>query len=238
MAVAFNGTTDYIDMGPATAVDFANNAPMSFMTWVNFSSLANTQTFVSYGFDGSNTGYQFQQGGGLLFAGSFINPNTHGTTWNPTTWGTSQWHHCYGEYTGNPGTQTWSIYIDGVFIVSTVDAVGPVNIGGRTFAVGAIDIGSGTFVQFFAGCLADVAVLNGPLTPTEISNLGQGLIRPSAGLSQALLGYWTLDTAAATQPDLSGNGNTGSAVGGAITNTCGTSPPYGGLSPPIGTIWM
>lgn len=237
MAVSFNGTTSVIDMGNGGVLNLANNAPISFMTWVNFSSLAGTQAFLAKGFDGTNTAYQFQQSTTpSLFAGSFnSSTGTHGTTWNPSTWSTSQWHHAYAEYTGNPGTQTWSIYIDGVFIVSTVDATGPINIGGRSFTLGAVDnSGFGSYIQFFAGCMADTVVFNGPLTPTEISQLGTGLIRPPSVASQTMLGYWALDTALTTQPDLSGNNNNGTAT---ATTTCANSPPYATVIP-VGTMWM
>ena len=74
----------------------------------------------------------------------------------------------------------------------TSDTVGPINNAAR-FAVSAVD-NVGAFVQFFAGCVADPAVFNGPLTGTEITNLGNGSLRPNTGMSQTLLGYWPLDT--------------------------------------------
>ena len=74
--------------------------------------------------------------------------------------------------------------------------------------------------------MADAALFNGPLTGTEITNLANGTLRPNTGMSKTLLGYWKMDAAAATQTDFSIFGNTGTAVAGAITNTCGTSPPY------------
>jgi len=225
MAASFNGSSDVYDMGVGPNLLLGNT--IALVCWVNFSVLNVTQTFVAGGFTGSTTAYQFQSAAGTpptLFWGSFDGA-PHGPTWN-STWSTGQWHHVYGHYTG-PGTTTWSLYIDGVFAQSSFDATGIQ--AGRHFTAGAVD-NVGTAVQFLNGCLADVALFNGPLTLPEISGLGTGTLRPNGVASQPLLGYWPMDVGGATTPDNSVNGNIGATgvLAGSTTNpgTCGTSPPY------------
>jgi len=226
MAVNFNGSGDIIVNGASTgSTNISNNAPLAMSCWVNFSSLTGTQTFLNKGFDGTNTAYQFQSVSGTpntLFWGSFVNPTTHGPTWSPSTLATGTWYNIYGEYTGNPGSTIWNLYVANSLVATSTDATGPV-VASQVFAAGGIiTSGSPTGTQFFAGCMADAALYAAPLSGTERANLANGTLRPNTSMSQSLLLYWKMDVAG-NQTDLSGNGNTGTATG---TTTCGTSPPF------------
>jgi hypothetical protein len=225
-ARSFDGATQYVNAGNNTPLNIANNAPMALCCWINFATLAGTQTFIGKGFDGSTTAYMFQQGGGILSFGSFSSSTLNGTLWNPSTWGTGQWHHCYGDYTGSGGTpaSTWRIYIDGGFVISTFNTIGPIN-NGRSFVMGGVDTSSSGVIQLLTGCMADAALFNGPLTTLEIGGLGSGSIRPTSSMSQTLLGYWPLSGTPSPEPDNSpGSPNPGTVVG-TNPSVCGTGPP-------------
>jgi Concanavalin A-like lectin/glucanases superfamily len=219
MAVSFNGTSDAYAMG--NVENIASKAPMSLMCWVNFPAFPQgPQTFLSKGFNGTLTAYQFQQVTGLNIVWSSFNGSSPGTTWN-ISWGNANaWHHIYGDYDG----AHWHFYSDGVLVATTTDAIVGPQLTSNQFVIGAIDV-NGTIGQFSALCMADAAVFNGPLTSTEITNLANGTLRPSAGMSQTLLGYWPLNVGGATTPDMSGNGNNGTAVTSSPT-TCATGPVF------------
>jgi hypothetical protein len=219
MAASFNGTSDAYDAGNVLGTSL--NQPIAVVCWVNFASLAGTQTFFDKGFNGSNTPWQLQSVAGspaTLFWGSFDGA-THGITWN-STWSISAWHHVYGDYTGT----AWNLYIDGILVAGPTTATGPVT-GGRDLGIGFVDA-NGTPSQFFSGCLADAAIFNGPLNSSEITALANGSGRPRAGMSQTLLGYWAMDVGGTTQADTSGGGNNANQVT-STPGTCGTSPTFG-----------
>jgi hypothetical protein len=229
MAVNFNGTTDYYAMaGNAAAVDIATNASMSLVCWVNLPTLTPLAQgqITGKGYDGTNGAYAFSVtvGPPTFNWGSFNNTSgSHGLTPTLATlgWAANSWHHVYGDY--NSGTTTWNLYVDGVFNASSVDAVGPFHTTTR-FTIGANDV-IGTIGQYEGACIADVAVFSGPLTTTEIGNLGNGTLRPNTSMSKTLLAYFPLNGGAHTQSDLSGNGNTVTA-GSTDPTTCSSSPPF------------
>jgi hypothetical protein len=222
----FDGSTQYVDMGAAALLSIGANAPMALCCWINFATLAGTQTFLGKGFDGTNTAYMFQQGGGALIFGSFGPSVVNGTTWT-STWSTGQWHHCYGDYTGSGGTpaSTWRIYIDGGSVATTFNTIGPI-VTGRDFVAGAVNSSGGTpFLQLFTGCMADAALFNGPLTNIEISGLAAGSIRPNSSMSQTLLGYWPLNGTSSPEPDNSSGSPNPGTVTGSNPSVCASGPP-------------
>jgi hypothetical protein len=87
--------------------------------------------------------------------------------------------------------------------------------------------------QFAAGCVADVALFNGPLTTLEVTNLGNGSLRPSGVTSKTLLGYWPMDTLANPELDSTSNHNNGAFIGS--PTLCGNSPTYTGTVVPVPT---
>lgn len=237
MAVVFGGTPDRIECGSSFNLNFTDSAPMSMSCWVSVSTLtpAGAQALCGRGFDGTKTAYSLatdNTGPGIDWY-SFNSPTVHGFApssaggggvilYSALGWAINQFHHVYGQY---DGTQ-WNIAFDGGFTLTPVTDAGEFNVPAPVkFVIGAID-SNGTPGQFFTGCLADVALYNGPLTATEVTDLGNGTLRPNTSMSKQLLGYWPLDVAAATYTDMSGLGNTGTAFGGAATNTCSNSPPY------------
>lgn len=212
MARSFSGTSgSFINMGAASIVNFADNSPMALACWVNFAVLTGTQSFVARGYDG-RTGYSFQDDGTNLSFGSFDGSVTHGASW-ARTYATGAWHHIYGDYSGTPGTGVWRLFVDGSQVNTVTDTTGPLLVTARDFTAGGVNTsGVGAISQSFAGNMCDVAVWNGPLTGTEISNLGGGTVRPSLTMSKTLLGYWPFN-GGSPEPDLSGNGNVGVLTG-------------------------
>jgi hypothetical protein len=232
MAVSFNGTTDVIDMGPNTPLTIGNNQPMSLMCWINFASLSGIQVFIARGFDNTagTACYEFFLASATTITIQSVDTGGsvgHGVT-GTMAWSIGQWHHVYADYTGPLGTpaNTWRIYFDGVSANTHVDTTGPIN-NTVPFTVGALrETIGGPYIDFTSACIADVALLNGPLTPTEISSLAGGSVRPNGGMSQTLLGYWSLDTVGVSQTDLSGNSNTGIYTQ-TTPSPCGSGPPFG-----------
>jgi len=239
MAVNFNGTTgDHVDMGNGSSLNIATNGPISMCAWVSVPTLtpAAGGTLMGKGFT-TTTAYTIGVDNNIngIFWGSFDGTNTRGyqtgalggsfgpIPYSTLGWSINQFHHVYGEH---DGVTTWRIAFDGGFFGTNVTDTG-VYSNAAPFKLGLVDA-NGTNVQPAAGCLADVAVFSGPLTATEVANLGNGTLRPKTGMSKTLLGYWKLDTTVATQLDLSGNGNNGATTG---TTTCGNSPPFSSSLP-------
>lgn len=229
MAVQFNGSTDaYYATGGNIPVSVTNNMSLTMCCWVNFSSFAGTQNLMGGGFDGAITSYFFQLATPVatpqLQFGSFNSPTTFGNTpWN-VSWGLNQWHHLLGTYNG----AAWNLYGDGGLVAGPTTLSGP-QAGGRTFTIGDVDA-NGTPSQFTAACMADAAVFIGVVSGAEITGLGNGTVRPHAGMSQTLAGYWPLNAGGITQLDSSGNGFTLSQLS-STPGTCGTSPSFSSSIP-------
>ena len=200
MAVSFNGSSDVILMGNVSPLTIANNAPFAVSCWVNFASISGVPVLIAKGFDvaGDIAPYELFLDASTPKIG-FQSVDTGGTVGHGTSatvaWSTGQWHHIYGDYTGAGGTpaSTWRLYLDGSPASSAFDTTGPIN-NSEQFSLGALRTSTASFQNFLNGCMADAAVYNGPLTGTEITNLGNGTLRPNTGMSQTLLGYWKLDT--------------------------------------------
>lgn len=109
----FNGTSDYIDMGDPTAVDFGSG-DFTLEAWAKRDTVGATQMIISK--DSDTTGRQF-----FL---AFISTNVIRVSYNTSggqvyldttaTISDTNWHHISGQRSGN----SFNIYIDGMLSAS------------------------------------------------------------------------------------------------------------------------
>jgi hypothetical protein len=203
-ALKFDGSTSYVDFGPAPYLDGLSGVTMS--VWYITASTTN-QPLINTWF-----------GGLLLYTQQFALVPQGGSFTSATMSAiTGQWVHLVGVY---DGTQSL-LYRNGT-LVST----GIATSGVTPTAVGNLTLGRKSAAQpliFFDGKVDDARVYNRALSAAEVKQLyklGTANVAHSntVALSNGLVGYWTFDGSATnwrtnTTADLSGNGNTGTLVG-------------------------
>jgi hypothetical protein len=222
MARSFNGTNQafYADSGTGAPTGLATGAIFSMACWVNFASFPAVVTFLGKGFDGTNTNYFFQTDTTPLVTVGAFNGTPEGVNGSYVA-GTGVWTHVYGDWNGS----VWSIWFNGTSQASG-STIGPTAITlARFFVMGAADNTgtAGSFTQWTACSLADCAVWNGPLNPTDIGNISgktlgggtnsAGRASTATNTGRTLLGYWPLNGSTNTELDLSANSKNATGTG-------------------------
>lgn len=227
-AVVFDGTNDYITMGPATGL---NASILTLECWfrrdgagvqtsTGTGGLTTVVPLVTKGRGEAESPANLNMnyflglsvsGGNYFLAADFEDTATglnHPIT-GSTMIGTGAWHHAAATYDGS----TWRLYLDG-------NPEGTVVVGAFTpeatsiqhFGIGSAMTSTGVAAGFFNGAIDEVRVWNIVRTPSEILNAMATEISSAAGL----LGRWGLNEATGTAA--ADSANTPTAENGTLTN--------------------
>lgn len=173
MAITFNGSSDFIDLGNAAALNPTGS--MSIHARVKLSAAATASWFVAR--DDDTLGRSFDVG--HLLGTIVLQINGSNTINAGFIFSTGVWYSVC--VVGVSGT-SWTYYVDGVSKgtgTSTAPAstTGKTTIGKRTYS---------GFNDFYAGDAADVAMWSAALDAAEVAALvaySPALIRPTAQLT-------------------------------------------------------
>ena len=213
-AATFDGTA-YSILG-ITGIP-ANNAPQTISVWVNLTSNAGVQNFVTLINGGSGSAVQvgirnpnvvvWSYGGGTLASAPLI--------------GTGAWHHIAYTFDGT----THRVYVDGVAGTPTTNA--PQTATPTETYLGSYD-GANEFLQ---GALDDARVYNRALSPAEVTTLAGG-----SNLSPGVGGTHTFaDTLTSTGDLVIG---TGTVIGASPLNIGGSWLNTGGVFTGTGAVTL
>ena len=219
MARTFNRAASDKIVSAATAA--LNPANITIAGWININSTA--------GFDGgfgtrasvgtSSPGWATIQQTGpprISFQGSGNFGGWNSGTTNITF---GVWMHL-AVYSNGPGN-TGAFYVNGS-LNSTAGSMSAAVSGNCMLSAGLAT----SFNTYLDGTLADIAIWNTVLTPTEIGSLARGG-RPGGIRPANLLVWWPMDGQQSLEPDLSGKGNNGTLTGTAP----GFNPPISQFTP-------
>jgi hypothetical protein len=205
----------------------ASNGPFTIALWFQSTNLTPSPSYIVEGFGGTGAlqwsviyGYTSQQI--EFYTGNAVVRQNSGL---PIT--DAGWHHVAYRKSA-AGASAWDKFLDGVRIPisSSVNFSLP-----QVSSFYAFNADNG---QALCHCnLGDIALYNAALSDSEVASLAQGA-RPLS-VSEPPVLYWPL-SGGLPEPDLSGNGNSGT-----ITGLFGTTspPPYAGtvsIVPPTATL--
>ena len=183
--------TDYITMGDPTNLNMGEGS-FSVSCWVN-TAQTGTTNFVLSKADGMNTGAGNAKGFALYFG------NT-GTDWifwvsdgtevclaqTTVAANANQWYHVCGTF-DKSGTDTVTLYVDGVLIGSSAQALGDIDVTDN-FLIG----GAGTTYDW-DGYVCNIGVWSAVLTQAEVKSI---MNKNYAGLTSSektdLVSWWNL----------------------------------------------
>ena len=216
-ALDFDGANDYVQMGNIMPATYTKEA------WFYVSNLSLQNNLISGGSDGQHALYPSTTYGNRLSAG-------HNGTWNavqdPTPIVVNTWYHVALTY--DAATTTMKLYKNGV-LVSTNTSVPPFT-GGNALRLGSYDAA----LNQLAGKLDEVRIWNRVLPQCEIQNNMNGEL-PSGQVG--LVAYYKFNQGVAsgnnvaitTLTDSSGNTNTGTLNGFALTGATSNWVSPGGV---------
>uniref|UniRef100_UPI003751EC87 LamG-like jellyroll fold domain-containing protein n=1 Tax=Flavobacterium sp. TaxID=239 RepID=UPI003751EC87 len=213
----FDGANDYVQVGNIMPATYTKEA------WFYVSNLGLQNNLISGGADGQHALYPSTNFGNRLSAG-------HNGTWNavqdPTPIVANTWYHVALTY--DAATTTMKLYKNGV-LVSTNTSV-PAFTGGNALRLGSYDAASNQL----GGKLDEVRIWNRVLPQCEIQNNMNGEL-PSGQVG--LVAYYKFNQGVAsgnnvaitTLTDSSGNANTGTLNGFALTGATSNWLASGGV---------
>ena len=184
-SAAFNGTSDFIDMGPSLEAKL--NGDITISTWVNVNSTVTQFLFNST----TNIGKKIVFGLRLSDLGFFFGLDNGTAYWKKTgsTLNTGEWYYCTATF--NSSSNTIKIFLNGS---DTTTASG--SIAGFGSGTGEVVLGkrNGNNDGYFNGKLANVSIWNRALTSDEINSV---MWKPyqalSATESNGLQAWYSLD---------------------------------------------
>lgn len=215
MALDFNGTSQYVEVGDVAALSFERTDPITFMVWINGDTLTGFQTIINKGDLEAQIGYLFTMDGGkpsLRLVNSVI------TNWLISTSdgivSVGEWTHIAVTYDGSSTAAGVTFYINGLATTATISEDNlsdtilnfvPVQIASRD---------SGAFEQF-NGRMEDFQIYKRKLLASEVQT-----VYASRGVNQttlALAARYPFDegpppiaaTVAGTNKDVTENRNDG-----------------------------
>ena len=221
LARSFNGSSDRIDVGNSSTL---NPATISVSCWVYWTGTyfggAGEQWFMAR--DDNSLGRAFALGltGGVpalklqingALGGNFGGDagNVPANTWTRVTFtgNSASGYICY------VGSNAGSAQGSGTAMNTTT---GDVTIGSRTYS---------GFQGWVNGSIADPAIWNTILTPTQIANLAAGQRANTIGANANLVNYLPI-LGQSPEPDKSGNSNNGVLTGTSIVAGPPTLQPF------------
>jgi hypothetical protein len=218
LARSFNGSSDFISCGHNNS--FLAPTAISVAAWVNPSALTPTYSAIASRNDGAGRFYQMfikSTGKAAFYAAGNstvdVDPGSHSIS-------TSTWTHIGMSYDSVNGLLT---YVGGISD-GTAAANGQLQTGFGTqdLTLGQDLINAG---RFFAGAMADFALWNTTITPTQFANLASGQRANTIGSSANLVAYLPI-VGQSPEPDKTGNSNNGVLTGTSIVAGPPTLQPF------------
>ncbi|OOV20111.1 LamG-like jellyroll fold domain-containing protein [Flavobacterium sp. LM4] len=215
-ALSFDGVNDYVELGDIMPVTYTKEA------WFYLSDLSLQNNLISGGSDGQHALYPSANYGNRLSAG-------HNGIWNavqdPTPIAANTWYHVALTY--DAATTTMKMYKNGVLVASNTSV--PPFTGGNAVRLGTFDT-----ANLLGGKLDEVRIWNRVLPECEIQNNMNGEL-PAGQVG--LVAYYKCNqgihaannTAITTLTDTSGNDNTGTLSGFALTGSSSNWVAPGGV---------
>lgn len=206
-ALDFDGANDYVSCGNIMPATYTKEA------WFYVSNLGLQNNLISGGNDGQHALYPSMNFGNRISAG-------HNGIWNsvqdPTPIVANTWYHVALTY--DAATTTMKLYTNGV-LVSTNPSVAPF-VGGNALRIGAFD----NVQNLLGGKMDEVRIWSRALPQAEIqNNMNCELGSDQTGLVAHYQFNQGIDSennsAMTTLTDSSGNTNTGTLNGFALTGT-------------------
>lgn len=183
-AMSLNGSTDYVDIPPSTALDSVWNSPFTISAWVKARTASGYATFFS-----SNASYIGGVAFGLAGDGHFRFFGATQVT-DPSPFPINRWVFVAATY--NAGTV--KLYVDGVLVNTRTDENFNPMPGGEGYTLGRLF--TNEVSNLFNGTLDDMRIYNRDLSGVEISqlytekkNITLGVFK-NTGLDNSLVGYW------------------------------------------------
>lgn len=231
----FNGTSDII---ASPNVNLVGASQASFSYWMYMPTSVPASEAQPFGegsqLDGTQQWYSVVSASGhanqVLVHWFQSVPLNHdvivgcGTTLSPDTW-----YNVVATYNGTSASA--AIYLNGSFCNFAGTGLGVLECAGSgcsnvpdlCFGGYAATGNPGTCSNStFPGIVAEAAVWNVELTPSEAQSLG--VVCPEGIHRTALVGYWPLHGAHSPEPDLSGNVNNGTVTGTSVANHAPCTP--------------
>jgi hypothetical protein len=212
-ALSFNGTSDYVDLGNPTDLDFSGQITLD--AWIKPESTSGIQDIVAHGYQLGPDAEDFLRiGGGYYQVGSWNDNGAVAQAAIPAS-DIGQWVNLAGVY---DGTQ-WILYRDGVQVgTSGPTTQGALPVNNTDWAIGARGTGN---ERFFKGEIDDVSIWNVGLSPTAVKAAMDAAPSPT---STGLVAEYLFDeTGGNTAIDATGNGNNGT-LGGINPNNPAAEP--------------
>ena len=213
-ALSFNGTSQFVDLGNPTDLDFSGQITLD--AWIMPESTGGLQDIIAHGYQTSPTDAEdfLRINSGYYQVGSW-NGNTAGAQVAIPASDIGQWVNLAGVYNGTE----WILYRDGVQVATSGSITqGALPVTNSSWAIGAEGGGSG---RFFQGEIDDVSIWNIGLSASAVKFAMAEA--PTAGES-GLVAYYPFDeTSGAMAIDASGNGNNGT-LGGISPNNPAAEP--------------
>ncbi len=170
-AMNFNGTSNLIDVGNISSLDFDNTSPFSIEAWIKLNTDSVTSTVICKKFNsGSFTGWCFQRVSNNVL--QFTLTNTASTNEivvrsTSTVTADSKWHYVAATYSGSGAASGVAIYIDGV---ANTPSVVTNNLSATTKNSSHVNIGAqDNAVNYANGIIDELRVSNVVRTANEIA---------------------------------------------------------------------
>ena len=190
----FDGADDYLDLGDGVSTNFTTDN-FAIQAWVRTTSEASQGILLKSNGDNTWSESEFHL---YLDSAGFPNWVGYGRDYiqGNKSINDGKWHHVVvvWDYSGSGTTGTGKMYIDGV----ETTASSSYNANGNDIKENKIYIGkpnNSESKNYFLGSLKEIAIYNGRITETEVSELYNSGLGKSATTAQAdsILGYWQLD---------------------------------------------
>ncbi|MDP3940909.1 MAG: DUF2341 domain-containing protein [bacterium] len=226
----FSGTSQNVNAGDNTIVEFASGTTFSIGLWVR-TPLSDTDTIIAKkaATTAANSGYMLT----VDSSGTLVFYAADGTNQYTMT-GTSaivanKWYYIVVTY-DKTSTTTTTIYVNGSDInptrSGTLSSVGDVGVNSRELYFGSESDNQ----VLYKGFLDEVKIYRSALSSSQVKTnySARGSLKGSAAvlgaqdqsyLSNGLVGYWKMDESASPAIDSSGNGNSGTWTGGATASS-------------------
>ena len=223
VALSFNGTSQYIDIGSPSGLNLHSAMTASAWFYLNSTSGAQTILFGDYGGGSPLYNVTINQDGAGIVRGEYFGSGGGSSDYYVKTAAVSAkaWHQVV--MTRN-SSGTISMYVDGVLSnAGTSGTAGSVNSAALTdFTIGRPGSYNG---QYFNGKIDDVRVYGRALSAPEVSTLYSSSVQKIIGetnlsvnsANSGLIGYWSFDGPdlnSTTAFDRSGQGNNGTLING------------------------
>jgi hypothetical protein len=213
-ALSFNGTSQFVDLGNPTDINFSGQITLD--AWIMPESTSGLEDIIAHGYQTSPTNAEdfLRISSGEYQVGSWNGNNALAQVAIPTG-DIGHWVNLAGVYNGSE----WILYRDGVQVATSgATTQGALPVSSTDWTIGAGVNGS---QRYFQGQIDDVGIWNVGLSASAVkSAMATG---PTAAGSGLVAYYPFNETGGNTAIDATGNGNNGT-LGGATSNNPPADP--------------